>query len=95
MKHLDTLLDELQHPVAQLLDWCEADKDRAVVACLWDLLNEKSARLFEALSEAYPDLSASNIIDHASTISEEICIPSKFYTSAVFFGIIVFSAFYL
>lgn len=53
MKHLDQLLDELQEPIAQLMDWCDADKDRAVVACLKDLARSKNFMLFEAISEAF------------------------------------------
>lgn len=72
MKHLDQLLDELQKPIAQLMDWCKEDQDRAIVACIEDLLTETSSRLFEVLSEVYPDLSASGLIDVAAELSEII-----------------------
>lgn len=72
MKHLDQLLDELQEPIAQLMDWCDADKDRAVVACIKDLLNENSVRIFEAFCEAYPDQKACVIADRVFGTSEEV-----------------------
>lgn len=72
MKHLDTLLDELQHPVDIVQAWCDEDKDRAVVACLIDLMHEKSYRFFEVLSEAYPDTSAAGLVDEAASLIEEI-----------------------
>lgn len=72
MKHLDQLLDELQHPVDIVQAWCDADKDRAVVAVLRDLLDEKSYRFFEVLSEAYYDDTAASLVEMAEFIGEEI-----------------------
>ena len=72
MKHLDTLLDELQHPVDIVQAWCDADKDRAVAAVLCDLLEEKSYRFFEVLSEAYYDWNASDIASIASEIIDHL-----------------------
>lgn len=59
MKHLDALFDELQEPIAQLMDWCDADKDRAVVACFEDLYGTSDENygqdLFDAFCESYPE----------------------------------------
>lgn len=72
MRHLDQLLDELQEPIAQLMDWCDADKDRAIVACLRDLFEENSTRVFELLLEANPDYSAEHTLNLAYEILDTI-----------------------
>ena len=74
MKHLDQLLDELQHPVDIVQAWCDADKDRAVAAVLRDLLEEKSYRFFEVLSEAYYDQTAAELGELTGSICEEILL---------------------
>ena len=55
MKHLDALFDELQEPIAPLMDWCDDDKDRAVVACLRDLMSMKDGIIFEVFREVEGD----------------------------------------
>jgi len=74
MKHLDTLLDELQHPVDIVQAWCDEDKDRAVVACIKDLhdAGDEDDSLADAISEAYPKLSIAGIASTISMIVEEI-----------------------
>lgn len=78
MKHLDQLLDELQEPISQLMDWCDADKDRAVVACLKDLFEEKSTRIFDVFCEAYPDYNSAQIAGVVCEVSEEVLPHSWF-----------------
>lgn len=73
MKHLDTLLDELQHPVDIVQAWCDADKDRAVVACLWDLMGRKDGVIFEVLREVEGyDLTDFAIAECIIEMAEEI-----------------------
>lgn len=69
MKHLDTLLDELQHPIAQLMDWCKEDQDRAIVACWKDMYDTQK---IDALEEVYPDAGIDELILAAESIEEEI-----------------------
>jgi hypothetical protein len=71
MKHLDTLLDELQEPVAQLMDWCKEDQDRAIVAC-WKDMNE--SQKINALEDVYPDEWFVEIISIMESIDEEILL---------------------
>ena len=72
MKHLDTLLDELQHPVDIVQAWCDEDKDRAIVAAIQDLASSKEVTLFEVISEAFPDLTAIGVIDRLLEINDEM-----------------------
>lgn len=75
MRHLDELLDSLKSPVDIVQAWCDADKDRAVVACLKDLFEESGgARVIELISEAYPEYSAVELIELAQEIYEEISV---------------------
>lgn len=72
MKHLDALFDELQEPIAQLMDWCKEDQDRAISACLKDLALVKNDNvLFDAISEAFPLLTAYGVAEIVVSISED------------------------
>lgn len=72
MKYLDELLSELQEPISQLIDWCKDDQDRAIVACLRDLLAQKDVTLFEVISEAKPDFDAADIMNWGYELFDEI-----------------------
>lgn len=72
MKHLDTLLDELQEPIAQLMDWCDADKDRAVIACILDLCDMQAGVIFEVFREAFDDVSDFGITELIYETFDEI-----------------------
>lgn len=72
MKHLDTLLDELQHPVAQLMDWCKEDQDRAIVACLRDLIGMKDGEIFEIIREIDPAITDLGIAETIVDLAQEL-----------------------
>lgn len=76
MKHLDALFDELQEPIAQLMDWCDADKDRAVLACFEDLYGTSDENygqvLFDAFCEAYPEHPLEDMHNKIEDCAEEI-----------------------
>ncbi len=71
MKHLDQLLDELQEPIAQLMDWCKSDQDRAIVACLKDLIGMRHGEIFEIIREIDPSRSDLFIAETIVDLSQE------------------------
>lgn len=71
MKHLDQLLDEPQEPIAQLMDWCKSDQDRAIVACLKDLIGMRHGEIFEVIREIDPAISDRGIAETIVDLAQE------------------------
>lgn len=77
MKHLDELLDSLKSPVDIVQAWCDADKDRAVVACWKDIRDpdgELCWKRIEILEDAYHDAWFHEQVAIMNLINEEILL---------------------
>lgn len=81
MKHLDTLLDELQHPVAQLMDWCKEDQDRAIVACWKDMSENEKLDVVGEFAEHKPWEIVDNITEEIGFAESENYKPRIDYES--------------
>lgn len=72
MRSLDELFDTMQSPIAQLMDWSKGEQNLAIVLCIQELSSSKEMKIFEALSEAYPEYIAYGIAETLFEILETI-----------------------
>jgi len=72
MRSLDELFDTMQSPIAPLMDWSKSEQEMAIALCIDELAHSKDMKIFEVLSEAWPDMGCHEIAEKLFHISEEI-----------------------
>lgn len=72
MRSLDELFDTMQSPIQPLADWSKGEQEMAIVLCIQELVRSKEMKIFDVLSEAYPEYIAYGIAETLFEILEVI-----------------------
>jgi len=72
MRSLDELFDTMQSPIQPLMDWSKGEQEMAIVLCIQELARSKEMKIFEVLSEVWPDRACHEIAETLLEILENI-----------------------